>query len=999
MTLRKLLDEIEFDYRTVDSEDGRKNIQLIDKTGVNLGKIESETFSDPADIIDRTGQYWEDYITSDAEKRLGLGADSAWEDIYRAAFMRNDPETDVLRSIVHPETVEIEDFKSAEDKMSRDESLIYEDLKALSNDEDSALPKFSRVKIYHPEKYGFLLDDEKIHVLAQYNGDEEEDAVFNQLNDNDFPSEYNGKEIDWNPVSTEQSGTIEQYLEHLAKNHEEIVKEQESFDVHKTIKETVEQTVNEKLGRPVKSAEDFKDTYNRLGAPEKAVFSVMTLGVADDVMGALGGKGIRLFEKDGQFVARGLSNGNEDFALAPDDVVQQAENIVSDRISSGGNEIDKASLARLRWFEDGFSFPKENALDESATERNFKKLSEKFPEITREQADIISDAMPDVSENVYVNDIGVFVEDITDGEPELNMVDLPTLAEYAAGSPSLAKEQQDILWSLVPNVNHKAEEKNMEKTSSNEFRVDKEAMDAMTAARLAGLADKAYSAYQLEWLKDRGISLTDIADSMDDMMNVDADGDPSAERLTAYEALQEVINDGIDGEMFASFEEFKDNEFLDKNIVKNLFSEKDFKEYTGYLPSLTGEKDIEEPVEVRRQDADDYINEMNPVAAGSVRNSLESLKAAPLDVYFTSEEDGKMNAYLVSRTDSGSYTTHLINENGLNWGHYDIETRWSAQKQAMARAAGTDLDNINLIEVESLKKKEPEISRDDVVAQVTWTRQDIVNAIENEKGPDYKVTDKDIDDALDELSPKYMEEKMIETGWDFINDAVTSSLSRNNELPLHDVFVADKERKIAVSLHPEYVFNEKTGENDLPNAGITVENTISGRRSSSDKIIPPSYLNEFQSNNGGIGLFTREIAAKEGITPEKIEKISADEFQEIKERRESVTPPEKQGAVEKLLRQTQAVLFKKGIENSSSDTDTIFKAAKGVLDTFSKEEKTDAKKFFKNFGDIEKTKAANEITALAHFIAESDPCDVLKKYPSVQKKTEKNIAKAGRERN
>lgn len=1130
MTLRKLLSEIEFDYKIVDGPHGRKDIQLIDSTGVNLGNIESETFRDAEEVIDRTENYWKDYVIDDAKDRLKLSENATWEDIYKAAALQDDTETDVLRSLVRPATVEIEDFKSVEDTMRRNERHILEDLQANSNDVDSALPKFSRVKVYHPDDYGLLPDGDKfhvLHVLAEYSGNEDEDEVYKQLNDKNFPSEFNGMKVNWTPVSKEQSGSIEQYLENLLKSNEEFERKKESYDINKVIKETVEQTVNENLGSRVESAEDFMNTYNNLSRRK----GDMPLEVAEAVMGALDARDIRLFKKDGQLLLRGLPDGKEENALTGDDVVRQADGIISDWISNGNSErSDEVSLARLRWFENGFSFPKENTLDENATERNFKMLQSHFPEITRLESNLISTSMANQGYTIYAKDGMVFVEDSTDQGMELNDVDLPTLAEYAAGDLSLSKEQQDILMSLVPNMGHgKTEEKEMGKTLANEIRPEKEAMDAMTAARLAGLADKAYSAYQLEWLKDKGISLTDIADSMDDIMNADADGKPSDERISAYGALQRVIDEGIGGEMFVSIEEFKDNEFLDKDIVKNLLAEDDYKEYLGYIPKLAEKKDmenkkldeidtermnelaekayhkyqyewlsdrgitldditdemqvrlddymeithggraplsageqlravidngihgemfaslsefktnefldpesirlghlleghdyeeylphikayakdlgveIEDPMEkleakqvdVRRQNAKDYINEMSPATQASVKGSLESLKAEPLDVYFATGEDAKMNAYLVSRADSGSYTTHLINENGLNWGHYDIATKWAAQKQAMTRAAGTGFDNINLVEVESAKGKAPENSRDEVVAQVTWTRQDIVNAIENEKGPDYEVTDKDIDSALDELSPKYMEEKMIETGWDFISEAVTNSLSQDKDIPLHDVFVADKERKVAMSFHPEYVFNEKTGEDDLPNVGITVENTISGLRNSMDKVIPSPYLSEFQQENGG-GFFVRNIAAKEGITSEKIESISADEFQKIHEKRELVASPEKQPPVERLLRQTQAILFKKGIEESSGNTDEIFRSAQSILKTFSKEEKNEAKKFFKNFGDIEKTKAANEVTALARFIASSDPAEVMKKYPSIEKKNERKAAKGNR---
>lgn len=247
MNLKELLNNIEFDYKIIKDDEGKNAIQLVDKTGVNLGHIEDDIFYNTADIIDRTEQYWKDYVIDDTAERLGLGGDSIWKDVYNAAMLKDDIDTDVLRCLVYPETVEIEEFKFVENTMNHDEMLIFEDLQALSNEEDSALPKFNRVKIYNPSIYGLLPEYDKIHVLAEYNGNENEDEIFNQLNDNDFPSEFNGKEIDWNPISVEQSGTIEQYLGYLVKVQEKFEKEKESYNVSNIIKETVERAVNEKL--------------------------------------------------------------------------------------------------------------------------------------------------------------------------------------------------------------------------------------------------------------------------------------------------------------------------------------------------------------------------------------------------------------------------------------------------------------------------------------------------------------------------------------------------------------------------------------------------------------------------------------------------------------------------------------------------------------------------------------------------------------------------------
>lgn len=124
-----------------------------------------------------------------------------------------------------------------EDTMNHDELLIFEDLQILLSEDDLVLPKFNRVKIYDPNTYGLLPDGDKVHVLAEYNGNENEDEIFNQLNN--FFFKINGKEINWNPISVEQSGNIEQYLEHLLKVREKFEEEKKSYDVNDIIKASI----------------------------------------------------------------------------------------------------------------------------------------------------------------------------------------------------------------------------------------------------------------------------------------------------------------------------------------------------------------------------------------------------------------------------------------------------------------------------------------------------------------------------------------------------------------------------------------------------------------------------------------------------------------------------------------------------------------------------------------------------------------------------------------
>lgn len=71
-----------------------------------------------------------------------------------------------------------------------------------------------RAKLYVPSDYGYDADN-KIHILVEFdNNAEREDDLFNALAERHFVL-ANGKEVDFNPIKPEKSGTIEQYLESL----------------------------------------------------------------------------------------------------------------------------------------------------------------------------------------------------------------------------------------------------------------------------------------------------------------------------------------------------------------------------------------------------------------------------------------------------------------------------------------------------------------------------------------------------------------------------------------------------------------------------------------------------------------------------------------------------------------------------------------------------------------------------------------------------------------
>jgi len=112
----------------------------------------------------------------------------------------------------------------------------------------------SNSAIYIPSDYGFE-KDKKLHILLEVNSDEREDELFNALAEKGFTLP-DGTEVDFNPITPKEHGSIEEYLEHLQhlnenerwkKNNEQTVKTE-----NKLSDEDVISSFKEKLKRDVK---------------------------------------------------------------------------------------------------------------------------------------------------------------------------------------------------------------------------------------------------------------------------------------------------------------------------------------------------------------------------------------------------------------------------------------------------------------------------------------------------------------------------------------------------------------------------------------------------------------------------------------------------------------------------------------------------------------------------------------------------------------------------
>jgi len=269
-----------------------------------------------------------------------------------------------------------------------------------------------------------------------------------------------------------------------------------------------------------------------------------------------------------------------------------------------------------------------------------------------------------------------------------------------------------------------------EKNAST-IKLSESSINVFQGAVMARLAEKAYKSYQYSWLSEHDISLEDLVEEMsyaDTRYMQENDG----EQLTAEEQLSAVINEGIDGEIFASLEEFKRNEFLDKNIMRNLLDEKDFNEYSEILPKLKEEMGLkqDEEVKVVCHDAEIYISKLPPEKAEAIKESLENIKAAPIYVCSKLEADGlESDSYLVSCGKDGTFNSHLITRNGLEWGHYDIGSKNKALRQSITRAGGTEFSNIEF----------QDLSNDELRAKIS----ELENANKNIPGKSENLISKD----------------------------------------------------------------------------------------------------------------------------------------------------------------------------------------------------------------------------------------------------------------
>lgn len=174
------------------------------------------------------------------------------------------------------------------------------------------------------------------------------------------------------------------------------------------------------------------------------------------------------------------------------------------------------------------------------------------------------------------------------------------------------KYQADF-WKSLNDFEERVSEQNKNPQNvTEEIPIEHSTLNAMQGAALARLAEKAYGAYQLDWMKERDYTLDDLIGDM--QFANEQRMDEGEEPLDVDDLYKNFMAEGLNGEMFASLDEFKDNEFLDKSIVKNLMSEKDFESYESMIGGLLKEKGIEvktEPTENKDNNLSEKLEEAN----------------------------------------------------------------------------------------------------------------------------------------------------------------------------------------------------------------------------------------------------------------------------------------------------------------------------------------------------------------------------------------------------
>ncbi len=108
---------------------------------------------------------------------------------------------------------------------------------------------------------------------------------------------------------------------------------------------------------------------------------------------------------------------------------------------------------------------------------------------------------------------------------------------------------------------------------------------------------------------------------------------------------------------------------------------------------------------VYQYNANEYFKTLEPKKQTNIEDSLNNINSIPLDVFVNQKDNA---AYLVSQNVKNKvFQSHLITDSGLEWGHYDIQTKLNADLQSITRVSGNkNTDEISLITKSTSKNDE-----------------------------------------------------------------------------------------------------------------------------------------------------------------------------------------------------------------------------------------------------------------------------------------------------
>ena len=136
---------------------------------------------------------------------------------------------------------ELVDISNGEDeiglrkKHEEIESQLLSQANKIFEEKFNSSALVTKAKLYNPLDYGFEKDN-KLHILLEVNSNEREDDLFNVLAKEEYKLS-NGVEVDFNPITIREYGSIDQYLDSLQKEYKkelQIKHEKEILDSLKT---------------------------------------------------------------------------------------------------------------------------------------------------------------------------------------------------------------------------------------------------------------------------------------------------------------------------------------------------------------------------------------------------------------------------------------------------------------------------------------------------------------------------------------------------------------------------------------------------------------------------------------------------------------------------------------------------------------------------------------------------------------------------------------------